>query len=220
MWGAIGWIVSMVLNLGTTIVTARLLAPEIFGLVAVVMVIIYGAAIFADSGLKAALVHEDERLDDAVATASIAVPAIGLAAAAVLFAAAPLLAQFYGREEVQPIAMVLSGVLFIQALSIVPDALIQRRMDFKWRRGFIDPLSVIIYGSVVITLALLGAEEWALVAGQYALFTTITIGAILIARPNPFAGRASLGMWRRMARYGRPLLGANILEVIDQQVEP
>ncbi len=220
MWGSIGWIVSMVLNLAVTIVTARLLAPEIFGLVAVVMVIIYGAQIFADSGLKAALVHEQERLDDAVATASIAVPAIGLAAAAALFAFAPLLADFYGREEVRLIAMVLSGVLFIQSLSIVPDALIQRRMDFKWRRGVVDPLSVIIYGAVVITLAVLGAEEWSLVAGQYALFTTITIGAIVIARPNVFAGKASIGMWRRMARYGRPLLGANILEVIDQQVEP
>jgi O-antigen/teichoic acid export membrane protein len=220
MWGAVGWSGTMVLNLVTTIITARLLAPEIFGLVAVVMVLVAAAQIFADSGIKAALVQEEEDLDDSIATAMLVIPIVGLAAGAVLFAASPLIADFYGDERIQPVAMVLSGLLLVQALSIVPDALLQRRMDLKLRRGVVDPLAVIAYAAVAISLALLGAEQWALVAGQYALFVTITVGALLIARPNPFRGRASVATWRKMARYGRPLLGANILEVIDQQVEP
>jgi O-antigen/teichoic acid export membrane protein len=111
-------------------------------------------------------------------------------------------------------------VLFIFSLSIVPDALLQRRMDLKYRRAVVDPLSVILYGTTVIILAAgFGLREWALVIGQFAQVLTITIGCLVLARPRFRAGRASFATYRSVARYGRGILAANTIETINTQAE-
>jgi len=76
---------------------------------------------------------------------------------------------------------------------------------------------VILYGITVVVLAALGAEEWSLVVGQYVSAVTITIGCWALARPRFREGKPSLQAWRRIGRYGRHLLLANFIEVINSQ---
>lgn len=220
LWATVGWYSTYLISFAFNIVTARLLAPDVFGLVALVMVVVYLAQLFADAGTRAALIHRQDDIDNAVSTALVSVPLAGIAGTVLIAAASPLFATFYGDDELTWLALAMAPLLFIFTLSIVPDALLQRRMDLKKRRAIVDPLSVVGYGVTVIIGALMGLEEWALVIGQYVNFLTITIGAWVLARPRFRAGRASWLTYRSISKYGRGLLLANAVESIGGQLEP
>jgi PST family polysaccharide transporter len=204
----------------TSVITARLLAPDLFGLITLILVIVSAASIFADAGTRAALVQFEDPIEDVVSTALLVVPFVGLLASVAVASLSFLIADFYDDPRLTPIAVALSGLLFLQALQIVPDALLQRRFNLRLRRGLIDPLSVILYGVTVVILALLGADEWSLVAGQWVAALTITIGTWVLARPHFRGGRPSYRTWRRIGRYGRHLLLANFIEVVNSQGPP
>ncbi len=150
----------------------------------------------------------------------VSVPLAGFIGSCLIAAASPLFASFYGEESLTAIAFAMSWLLFIFSLSIVPDALLQRRMDVKLRRTVVDPLAVVLYGVTVVAGALAGLEEWALVIGQYVNFVTITVGCWVLARPRFRAGRPSWATYRSIGRYGRGLLMANTIESIESQGEP
>ena len=219
-WASFGWVTTQVIAFVTSIITARLLAPELFGLITLILVIVSAASIFADAGTRAALVQFEDPIDDVVSTALLVVPVVGALAAAAMASLSWLIADFYDEPRLGPLAIALSGLLFLQSIQIVPDALLQRRFDLRLRRGVLDPLAIILYGITVVVFALLGAEEWSLVIGQYVSAVTLTIGIWALARPRFRAGTPSVRTWRRIGKYGRHLLTANFIEVINSQGPP
>src|SRR5688500_6097390 len=128
-WASFGWVATQGISFVTSIITARLLAPELFGLITLILVIVSAASIFADAGTRAALVHFEDPIHDVVSTALFVVPAVGAVATAAMASLSWLIADFYDEPRLTPIAVALSGLLFLQALQIVPDALLQRRFN-------------------------------------------------------------------------------------------
>jgi len=220
LWATVGWYSTFILSFAFNIVTARLLLPEVFGLVALVLIVVTVAQLFADAGTRAALVHRETRIADAVSTAMISVPVAGFLGSCLIAACSPLFASFYGEPDLTWIAFAMAWLLFIFSLSLVPDALLQRRLDLKLRRAVVDPLSIVGYGVTVIVGALAGLEAWALVLGQYVSFTIVTVGCWVLARPRFREGRPSWGMYREIGRYGRGLLAANSVEAVEGQAAP
>jgi O-antigen/teichoic acid export membrane protein len=208
MWAGVGYVAQYAVTFVFTVVTARLLSPSIFGLMGLAVVVIAVGTLFADTGTQAALVHREERLDEAVNTALVSVPLSGLAAAGLGVASAPLLAWFYDDSDVLAVTAILSGVLFVRALGLVPDALLQRRLAFKWRKAVVDPLAALVGGVTATVAALLGAGVWALVLQWYAITATTTLGSWLLVRYRPNLGKASFRTWRELASYGRGIFGA------------
>ncbi len=219
-WSTSGWYATFILAFLFSLITARLLDPGVFGLVTLILGIVVTAQLFADGGTRAALVHRKDPIDDAVSTMMIVVPLFGFLGSVAIFLASPLIANLYDEPALTNLGRVLCWYLFIFSLSIVPDALLQRRMDLKYRRAVVDPLSVVLYGTTVIVLAaVFGLREWALVIGQFSQVLTITIGCLYLARPRFRAGTASWGTYRSVARYGRGILAANAIETINTQAE-
>jgi O-antigen/teichoic acid export membrane protein len=213
-WAFIGYLAHYGVTFVFTVVTARLLAPDIFGIMGLSVVVLAVGTLLADSGTQAALVHrESDDLDQAVNTALISVPLAGLLAACLGAAVAPLLAWFYDEPQVLAVSAVLSGVLFVRSFGLVPDALLQRRLAFKWRRAVVDPLGALVGGATATILALSGAGVWSLVAMWYANVVTIVAGSWLLVRYRPDFGQASFAMWRQLASYGRSILGAHSVQL-------
>lgn len=212
-WAFIGYLGNYAVTFAFTVVTARLLSPHIFGIMGLSVVVIAVGTLVADSGTQAALIHRKHDLDEAINTALISVPLAGLTAALLGTAAAPLLAWFYGESQVLPVAALLSGVLFVRSLGLVPDALLQRRMDFKMRRAVVDPLAAFAGGATATILALAGAGIWSLVAMWYANTLTVVIGSWLLAHYRPNFRLASVKTWRELASYGRSILGAHTVQL-------
>ena len=220
IWASFGWLSTSLIAFVTSVITARLLAPEVFGLVTLVLVIVSASHIFADAGTRAAVVQLEEPMEDVVSTALLSVPLQGLAGSIVIGAAAPLVSHFYDEPQLTRLTLAMAPLLFLWSLSVIPDALLQRRFDLRARRGIVDPVGIGMYGAVVVVLALLGWEEWALVAGQYAYVLIISGGAWYLAAPRFRDGRPTAEAYRRIRTYARPLLLANIVETVAAQSKP
>lgn len=213
-WAFIGYLAHYGVTFVFTVITARLLSPEVFGIMGLAVVVIAVGTLLADSGTQAALVHHgDEDFDVAVNTALISVPLAGLAAAVLGVIAAPVLAWFYGESQVFAVAAVLSGVLFVRSFGLVTDAILQRGLLFKWRRAVVDPLGALVGGATATTLALMGAGVWSLVAMWYANIFTVVVGSWFLVRYKPNLRLATFTMWRNLAHYGRSILGAHTVQL-------
>ena len=101
---------------------ARLLDPKDFGLYAAGTVITGITSLFAESGMLAALITRKDRIDEAASTAFVSLALTGIVLTCASLAVSPLLGLAVHSGEVAMITAVLSGWLFVRALTIVPDA--------------------------------------------------------------------------------------------------
>lgn len=214
----IGFILSQVLNFAAYLVLVRLLTPRAFGLYAAGTLITGIGGMFAESGMMAAIITREDRLDEAASTAFASLSITGVGLTLVSLALSPLIGLAFHNSEVGEVAAVLSGWLFIRALTIVPDALLQRRFSFV-RRAVVDPLGVLAYAAAGIPLAAAGAGVWAMVGGAYASIVVEAVFSWLAAGFRPRRAQASVAMWREMASFTRPLLLGEVVRRVTSQVD-
>lgn len=147
------------------IILARMLEPEAFGTIAILMVIITILQVFIDSGLGTALIQKKEA-DDADFS-SVFYFNIGMCIFlyAVLFLLAPLFASFYKDLSLIPLIRVLALMLIISGVRNIQQAYVSRNMLFK--KFFFSTLGGTIVSAIVgIGVAYKGFGVWALVAQQ------------------------------------------------------
>lgn len=145
------------------IVLARLLDPEHYGVLSIMIVFTTLANVFIQNGFNTALVqNKDVTIEDYSSIFWVS-SGITLVLYAVLFAAAPLIAAFYKMPDLVWPFRVLCLMLFPGAFNSVQLAKISREMDFK--QVFRSNVVAIIFAGIVgIIIAYLGGGLWALVA--------------------------------------------------------
>ncbi|HTU95313.1 MAG TPA: oligosaccharide flippase family protein [Solirubrobacteraceae bacterium] len=213
-----GYVLTQVLNLVAYLVLVRLLTPSDYGIFAAGSLITGIGGLFAESGMLAALIKREDRLDEAASTAFYALLVSGLGLVLASLAASPLLGLAFHSRQVALVTAALSGWLFIRALTIVPDALLQRSFSFR-RRVIVDPLGVVAYAAAGIPLAASGAGVWALVAAAYASIAVEAAAAWLACGFRPRRRQASVAMWRELATFSRPLVIGEVLRRVTLQVD-
>lgn len=213
-----GYIASMALNFLAYLVLVRLLTPRDFGLYAAGTLITGIGGLFAESGMLAALIKREDRLDEAASTAVVSLGITGAGLMLGSLALSPLVGLVFHSSQIGTVTAVLSGWLLIRALTIVPDALLQRRFSFL-RRVVVDPLGAIAYAAAAIPLAAAGAGVWAMVAGAYASILVEAIAAWAAAAFRPQRHLVSFAMWRELASFSRPLVAGEIVRRVTSQVD-
>lgn len=153
------------------IILARLLTPQDYGAVSIVMVFITLCNVFVTSGFGTAIVQKKEVNETDYNTAFLLSFIMSILLYGVLFFTAPYIAQFYEMPVLQPVIRVLGLRLILTSLNTIQQAHIQREMQFK--KFFIATLFGTAISCVVgIVFAYCGYGVWALVA-QYLVNTTI-----------------------------------------------
>lgn len=147
-----------------SIVLARLLSPEEYGLIGIVTIfttVMYG---IMDSGFSSALIRKKGITDKDYNTLFFFNLAVSVVLFALLFIGAPWIARFFERPQLLPLVRVMGAILILQSLCIVHETILKRRIDFKTRTkaSFISAVSS---GAVGIGMALAGCGVWSL-AGQ------------------------------------------------------
>lgn len=163
----IAWnLLSMLLSRGaTTIFTlllARLLAPEAFGLIAMMMIVLELAQNAVQSGLGQALIRSKDVSDEDLSTIFFANLGLSILAYGALYAAAPYLADFYSQADLISLLRTMGLVVFLSAIRTVPTALLSRQMNFRTQM-IANTTGVIVSGMIAVLLAWQGAGVWSLV---------------------------------------------------------
>ena len=188
---------------------ARLLAPEQFGALAIMLVLINIGNVVVQSGLNAALVQAPEADGDDCSTVFWMSLAISLILYAAVFLAAPLVASFFAMEGLVWPLRALALVLVINAFSAVQVAIVSRQLDFE--KVFKATMaSALASGLLGVAAALAGGELWALVVQQlsYQIASCVALGLQVRWLPRPVfrVGRA-----RELFSFGWKLLISGLL---------
>jgi len=169
------WI-QFISQFGISIVLARLVPPEDFGLVALAMIVIGFGELVTDLGLGPSIIQRKEITKQHVRVAFTLSTVNGGVLAFLVFIAAPSLAQFLQDGRVTPILQMLSIKFIIMGLGIVSQAILTRHLDFR-HLLVVDLGSYLLgYGAFAVFLAVQGLGVWSLVYGsilQSILQTTI-----------------------------------------------
>ena len=172
------------LGLVSTLITARLLLPEDFGLVAIAMIVIGFFSIMAMTGSNQYIIQKEsvseQDLDTAWTLDLIMKGGIFL----LLIIIAPLISEYYEDERLTNVIYVLSTMLLFSAFS--NPALMLKHRDQAYRPIFILDVARKIFAiSTVITVAYVYRNYWAMVCGHIVSNAVGFIGSYLVVRYRP-----------------------------------
>lgn len=153
------------LGLLSTILLARLLVPEDFGLVAMAMVIVGLVDGILDLGVASALIQRDGLDSEEFSTAWTLRLLQALAAAVLLVVVAPFVAQFFGDPRVTNVVRVIALTVVLGSLENIGVVSFQKNMEFG--RDFrLFAVKRIIGLLLTVSVALILRSYWALVLGS------------------------------------------------------
>jgi lipopolysaccharide exporter len=208
-WSAAGTVVLRVASVAVSIVMARLLAPDEFGVFAVALTIWAILGTLTEGGLGTVVVRavDPERRIPTVTTLGLLTSAVF---GATMVVGAPALAEAFRSPESVDVIRLMALNLFLFGFCIVPSALLQRA--FRQRALFAANLAAILVATTVTVLLVVLADQgaaalaWGQVAGQVVL----AVGQHLLVRRWP-----RYGFDREVAgaalRFCAPLAGAHLL---------
>jgi len=164
LWSGLEQVGRQAVRFVLSVLLARLLAPDDYGLMGVLLVFMLIAQVFVDSGLSSGLIQRKEiSTDDETSVFYVNVVA-GILFAGVLCAIAPLVAAFYRQPTLGPLLCVSSIGVTIGSFGIVQNALLTRAVDFR-TQAKVTLGSTVLAGLVGLGMAWRGCGVWSL-AGQ------------------------------------------------------
>lgn len=162
-WKVLERLFSQGIGFVVQIVLARILLPEDFGSLAIIVAFTGYATLFVASGISTTVIQKNSL--DRTDLSTLMTYTLGMATVfyAVLFFLAPVISNYYDAPILQPTLRVLALTLFLQGINSVQTGLLQRQMSF--RQLFVRTMiAAPIAGGVGIMMALRGFGLWALVA--------------------------------------------------------
>lgn len=199
-----------VVQMAVQVVMARLLAPEQFGALAVMLVFVNLGNVIVQSGLNTALIQSPEADDADFSTVFWMSLAVSVALYTAIFLAAPSVAAFYAMPGIVWPLRALGLLLVVSAYNSVQVAKVTR--DLQMRKVFRATMASVIFSAVSgIGAAVAGAGLWALVAQQlsYQLVNCVVLAFQVDWKPR-MVFRAERA--RELFGFGWRLLASGLLE--------
>jgi len=173
-WSAIDNVAQYAVSFIVSIVLARLLSPDDYGLIGIIAIFTAICTTLINGGFTSALIRKKDVTDDDYNTAFIVNFGMSLVLYAIIYFCSPLIARFFGREELVVLTRVSSLGMIIGALAIVQQTRLTKRIDFKTQTK-ITLIASITSGVVGIVMALFGFGVWSLVAQGLVLQSLRTV---------------------------------------------
>lgn len=199
-----------------SIVLARLIAPEAYGIIALVTVFTTILQVFVDSGMANALIQKKDADDLDFSTVFFFNIVICFLLYIGIFFAAPLIAKFYEQPELIAVVRVLCITVIISGVRNVQQAYVSKTMQFK--RFFFSTIGGTLGAATAgIIMAYLGFGVWALVAQQ---ILNVAVGTIILWITVKWRPKRMFSFQRLkgLFSYGWKLLAASLLDRVYNEL--
>lgn len=198
------------------LILARLLSPDEYGLIGICLIFTVVLNGIVESGFSNALIRKKEVTDDDYNTMFMTNMASSIVLYILLFWSAPLISDFFHRQELTALVRVTGLVLFANALSITQVTILTKKIDFKTKTKA-SLTSAVLSGVIGIAMAFTGYGVWALVAQQVARQLLYTVCLWMLNRWYP-KFKFSVDSFRYMWGFGWKLLVSGLLNNIWNQL--
>lgn len=209
--------ISMAIQLASTVVLSRLLSPDDYGIIAMVMAVTAFAGLFRDLGLSAAAIQKGNLTHAQMSNLFWLNVGMGTVLSAALAAASPLVAWFYGKPELVPLTLLLSSTFLICSLGTQHSALMVREMRFG-RQAVTNIAGALCGLAVSIVLALRGHGYWALAWGNIVggMITTALLFGLSSFCPGFWAKGAGI---RSMIKFGANVTAFDLVNYFQRNLD-
>jgi len=216
VWSFIDAAGNRIVQFVISVILARLLAPEQFGLIAMLTIFMAVAQAFLDSGFGLALVQKKEITEADTSSVFYFNLAIGSVLTGLLYLAAPWIAAYYERPDLSSLTRALSFVLVINSFAVVQTAMLTRHVAFKLQTK-VSLISVLCSGAIGVVLAYRGFGVWSLVAQQIsrAILNVVLLWVLNRWRPALVFSFSAL---RRMFTFGSRMLASALLNQVFDNI--
>ena len=216
VWKFLEKIAGQLISFVISIVLARLLMPEEYGMIAIVSAFITIADVFVANGFGTALIHKKDS-DDLDFSSNFYVNfCLSIFLYAVLFAFAPAVAAFYNNPQLTAILRVLGLRLLFTSYDSIQQAYISRHLIFK-NSAIATIIATVCSGATGLVMAFYGYGVWALVGQQLCMTVVQVVVLSVITKWHPKLQFS----WKRtkaMLGYGNNVLLAALLDTATTQL--
>ncbi|HNQ27429.1 MAG TPA: lipopolysaccharide biosynthesis protein [Aquaticitalea sp.] len=212
-WALGGQLSNQVLTFVITLVLARLLTPEEFGLAGLVMVVNLIGQIFIDAGLSSGLIRKKEVNQVELSSFFYLNLAIGVLIMLLVFFLSAYIAGLFESKALAPLLQLSSLQFFLSSLGLIPMVLLKREINFR----FLSQLDVginISSGLITILLAILGFGVYSLIFRSIVsgVFSASLLWRKVSWRPSLAFSYASM---KPTLAYSTGILGLSIVNTVS-----
>lgn len=196
-------------NFILTLILARMLTADDYGLIALIVVFTSIATTFVQGGFNTALIQKKDPSGDDYVSILLFSLAVALLLYGILYLAAPAVAAFYRIDVLSRVLRVMALLLLPAAVSSVQVAYVTRDLRFR-ELGVCNFISVVASAGIGIGMARLGFGAWSLVAQQLSLHVVLSLALLAATRWIP-RGRFSFASIHALIPFGSRILAQNLM---------
>ncbi len=216
IWKLLERFIGRGISLVISVVLARLLTPDDYGLIALTTVFTNLSEILIDAGFGTALIRKKEADDEDFACVFTISCGISAVLYVILFFVAPFVSGYYERPELIAVLRVMSLVLFIQAFASTRNAFVNRNMQFKLLMKC-NMVAAVISGAAGITMAYLGMGVWALVLQRLLQQLIITVLLFIKVKWKPKL-KFDSEKFKNLFGFSAGVIGASLVNYVENCV--
>lgn len=215
-WSFIERILAQLVSLIVSIILARIILPEDYGILAIVNVFVAIGDALVSGGFGIALVQKKNVDNTDFNSICLVSVLISVVLYVVLFISAPLISNFYMNNNLLLITRVLGIRLIFSAVNSIQQAYIQKNLLFM-KSCIIATFGTIISGIIGVAMALTGIGVWALIVQNLSsvIITTLLLYFFIDWKPRLQCSISSVkGMWK----YGSRVFLATIVDTLKDNI--
>lgn len=218
LWTSLNFFVNHGLQFLVGIIMARLLSPSDYGITALPAVFLAVARTFIDSGFSGAMIRKPELTEKDLATTFYYAIGVGVLCYAILYFAAPFIAEFYETPVLTPLVRITALTFLWNPLVTPQNVILSRKLDFKTKTRI--SVSNLIIGSIAgIVAAYTGYGLWSLVIMNIVSSLLNLFQMWLAVRWVP-RERWSKDSFRYLWDYGNKMLASSLLDTLYNNIVP
>lgn len=208
---------TQIVNIVLNIILARLLAPEDYGVLAILNVFVVLAQVISQNGINNALIQKEKPDELDYSTALCVSLAIASGIYILLFVFAHPIAEFYSMPQIALYLRILALELFPGAVCAIYNAMVMKNMQFRivMVTGVIANTSSCVLGVIA---AYCGFGIWALIISQMSA-TIILLVSMMIMVKEKLSIRFSKQRASSLMGYGNKIIAASIIDNLYYDVE-
>jgi O-antigen/teichoic acid export membrane protein len=204
-------------GIAATVVLARLLTPQDYGLAGMVVIFTNFAGMFQYLGLSTATVRWPEISHQQVSVLFWINLTVSTGIMLVAVAAAPLLAWVYHEPRLISITVGYALAILFTGMYIQHYAILVRQMRFS-AVAIIEVVATLVGLGSAIVVAVYGAGVWALVLNQLVMTLVEVVGVWIACKWRPGLPKRGTGI-RSMLSYGGNLTGFNVMTYCSRNLD-
>lgn len=216
IWNSTGNFAALGIEFIIGIILARLLSPTEFGFIGTITVVISLSQVFVNSGFSQAIIRKQNCTQEDYSTAFFFNLGVSLLFFSILYFSAEAISIFFKNIELKPLIQVLGFGLIINSLSIIQQAKLTKRIDFKLQSK-ISILSSILSGIIAVILSYTGFGVWSLVFKtlSYSTFVAVLLWSSTKWKPNFVF---SIKSFKELFGFGSKLLLSGLIGTFLQNI--